>query len=230
MSQFFESGGQSIGVSASTSVLPMNTQDWSPLEWTDWISCNLRDSQEPSPTPQLKSINSSVLSFLYSPTLTSVHDYWKTIALTRRTLVGKVMSLHFNMLSRLVITSFQGVISLLQSPSTVIFGAPPKIKSVTVYSVSPSIFHEVMGPDAMILVFWMLSFKPSSFTFIARDGKRAQTNLVDPRTQGHHRDWDRTVFEGFLWRCRSGVDCHRDRGSGCSSLGHGISPLGRGRH
>ena len=174
-----------------------------------------------------------MLSFLYSPTLISVHDYWKTIALTRRTLVGKVMSLHFNMLSRLVITflprSNRLLISWLQSPSVVIL-EPPKIKSVTVYSVSPSIFHEVMGPDAMILVFWMLSFKPSSFTFIARDGKRAQTNLVDPRTQGPHRDWDRTVFEGFLWRCRSGVDCHRDRGSGCSSLGHGISPLGRGRH
>ena len=63
-----------------------------------------RDSQESSPIPQFKSINSSVLSFLYSPTLTSIHDYWKkTIALTTRTFVGKVMSLLFNMLSRLVI-------------------------------------------------------------------------------------------------------------------------------
>ena len=97
-----------------------------------------------------------MLSFLYSPTLISVHDYWKTIALTRRTLVGKVMSLHFNMLSRLVITflprSKRLLITWLQSPSVVIL-EPPKIKSVTVYSVSPSIFHEVMGPDAMILVF-----------------------------------------------------------------------------
>ena len=75
MSQFFESGGQSIGVSASTSVLPMNTQDWSPLGWTGWISCSPRDSQESSPTQQFKSINSSALSFLYSPTLTSIHDY-----------------------------------------------------------------------------------------------------------------------------------------------------------
>ena len=69
MSQLFTSGGQSIGVSASTSVLPMNTQNWFP--------CSPRDSQESSPTPQFKSINSSVLSFLYGPTLTSIHDYWK---------------------------------------------------------------------------------------------------------------------------------------------------------
>ena len=67
--------------------------------------CSPRDSQEYSPTPQFKSINSSALSFLYSLTLTSIHDYWKTIALTRWTFVGKViMSLLFNMLSRLVIT------------------------------------------------------------------------------------------------------------------------------
>ena len=71
------SGGQSNGVSASTSLLPMNTQDWSPLGWTGWISSQSKDSQESSPTPQFKSINSSVLSFLYSPYLTSIHDYWK---------------------------------------------------------------------------------------------------------------------------------------------------------
>ena len=77
MSQLFTSGGQSIGVSASASVLPMNTQDWSPLGWTGWISLQSRDSQESSPTPQFKSINSLALSFLYSPTLTSIHDDWK---------------------------------------------------------------------------------------------------------------------------------------------------------
>ena len=81
MSQFFTSGGQSIGVSASTSVLPMNTQDWSPLGWTGWISLQWRDSQDSSPTPQFRSINSSVLSFLYGPTLTSIHDYWKNYIL-----------------------------------------------------------------------------------------------------------------------------------------------------
>ena len=97
----------------------------------------------------------------------------KTIALTKWTFVGKVMSLLFNMLSRLVITFLPRskclLISWLQSPSAVIL-EPQKIKSDTVSTVSPSIYHEVMGPDAMILVFWMLSFKPtfslSSFTFI----------------------------------------------------------------
>ena len=66
MNQLFAWGGQSIGVSASASFLLKNTQDWSPLEWTDWISCSPRDSQESSPTPQFKSINSSALSFLHS--------------------------------------------------------------------------------------------------------------------------------------------------------------------
>ena len=75
MSQLFTCGGQSIGVSASTSVLPMNTQDWSPLGWASWISLQSKGLQESSPTPQFKSINSSVLSFLYSPTLTSIHDH-----------------------------------------------------------------------------------------------------------------------------------------------------------
>ena len=82
----------------------------------------------------------------------------KTIALTRQTFVGKVMSLLFNMLSRLVITflpnSKRLLISWLQSPSAVIL-EPKKIKSDTVSTVSPSISHEVMGPDAMILVFWV---------------------------------------------------------------------------
>ena len=99
----------------------------------------------------------------------------KTIALTRQTFVGKVVSLLFNMLSRLVITFLPRskllLISWLQSPSAVIL-EPKKIKSDTVSTVSPSIFHEVMGPDAIILVFWMLSFKPTfslfSFTFIKR--------------------------------------------------------------
>ena len=85
----------------------------------------------------------------------------KAIALTRQTLVGKVMSLLYNILSRLVLTflprSKRLLISWLQSPSAVIL-EPPKLKSVTVSIVSPSICHEVMGLDAMILVFRMLSF------------------------------------------------------------------------
>ena len=81
MSQLFASGGQSIGISASTSVLPMNTQDWSPLGWTGWISLQSKGPLEASPTPQFKSINSSVLSLLHSPTLTSTHDHWKNHSL-----------------------------------------------------------------------------------------------------------------------------------------------------
>ena len=84
----------------------------------------------------------------------------KTIALTRCTIFGKIMSLLFNMLSRLVIAFLSRskclLISWLQSSSTVIL-EPKKIESVTVSIVSPCICHEVMGPDAMILVFWILS-------------------------------------------------------------------------
>ena len=99
----------------------------------------------------------------------------KTIALTRQIFVDKVMSLIFNMLSRLDITFLPRskclLISWLQSPSSVIL-EPRKIKSDTVSTVSLSICHEVMEADAMILVFWILSFKTtfalSSFTFIKR--------------------------------------------------------------
>ena len=99
----------------------------------------------------------------------------KTIALTRGTFVSKVMSLLYNMLSRLVITFLPRskclLISWLQSSSAVIL-EPKKIKSLTVSIVSPSICHEVMGPDAMIFIFWMLSFKQtfslSSFTSIKK--------------------------------------------------------------
>ena len=97
----------------------------------------------------------------------------RNIALTRRTFVGKVMSLLLNMLSKLVITFLPRskclLISWLQSPSAVIFG---ENKVCHCFHWFPVICHEVMGLDAMILVFWMLSFKPafslSSFTFIKR--------------------------------------------------------------
>ena len=78
MSQFCTSGGQSIGASVSASVLPMNIEDWFPLRLTGWISLQSKGLSMSSPTPQFKSINSSVLSFLYSPTLTFIHDYWKS--------------------------------------------------------------------------------------------------------------------------------------------------------
>ena len=109
-----------------------------------------------SPTPQFKSINSLVLSLLYGPVPHPYMTTRKPIALTRWTFVGKVMSLLFTMLYRLVIAFLLRskclLISWLQSPSAVIL-EPPKIKSPTVYTVSPPICHEEMGPDAMILVF-----------------------------------------------------------------------------
>ena len=95
MSQFFASGGQSIGVSASASVLPMNIQDWFPLRWLVGSPCNSRDSQESSPVPQFKSINSSSLSFLYSQISHPYMTTGKTIALTRWTFVDRVMSWFF---------------------------------------------------------------------------------------------------------------------------------------
>ena len=126
ISQFFASGGQSIGVS----VLLMNIQDWFPLGWTGWISWLSRDSEESSPTLQFKSINSSAFFIVQVsyPYITT----GKTKALTRWTFVGKVMSLLFNMLSRLVIAflprSKDLLISWLHSPFAVIL-EPNKIKS-----------------------------------------------------------------------------------------------------
>ena len=76
-SQFFTSGGQSIGVSASASVLPMNIQDWSPLWWTGWISLQSKGLSTVFSNTTVQSINSLALCFLYSPTLTSIHDHWK---------------------------------------------------------------------------------------------------------------------------------------------------------
>ena len=103
MSQFFTSGGQRIRVLASPSVLPMNTQNWSPLGWTGWISLQSKGLSRVFSNNTVQKHQSLVLSFLYTPTLTSIHDHWKNLPLTTWTFVGKVMSLLFNMLSRLVI-------------------------------------------------------------------------------------------------------------------------------
>ena len=98
-------------------------------------------------------MNSLALNLLYDPTLTSICDYWKNIPLTIWTFVSKVMSLLFNTLSGFIIAflpmSKHLLVSWLQSLSTVIL-EPKKMKSDTVYTFPPSIFHEVMGPDAMI--------------------------------------------------------------------------------
>ena len=129
MSQFFTSCGQSIGVSASTSVLPMNIQDAFPLRGLVGSPCSPRDSQESSPTPQFKGKYSSALSFLYNQLSYPYITTGKTITLTRWTFVGKVMSLLLNMLFRLVIAflprSKRLLISWLQSPSAV-FRSPRK--------------------------------------------------------------------------------------------------------
>ena len=131
MSQLFTSGGQSIGISASTSVLPVNTQDWCPLGWTGWIS--LQSKGLSKSLLQHHSSKASILQCSAFFTVQLSHPYMttgKTIALTRPTFVGKVMSLLLNMLSRLVITFFPRskrlLISWLQSPSAVIL-EPPKI-------------------------------------------------------------------------------------------------------
>ena len=165
MSQLFAWGGQSTGVSALASFLPKNTQGWSPSEWTGWISFAVQGTLKS--LLQHHSSKASILRRSAFFTVQYSNPYvttGKTIALTRWTFVGKVMSLLFNMLSRLAITFLPRskclLISWLQSPSAVIL-EPPKIKSDTVSSVSPSTSHEVMRPDAMILAFWMWSFKPN---------------------------------------------------------------------
>ena len=178
MSQFFASGGQSIGVLASASVLPMNIQDWLPLLIKTWTArFDLFAVQ--GPLKSLLQHHSSKASTLWCSAFFMVqlsHPHMttgKTIALTRWTFAGKVMSLLFNVLSRLVIafpwSSKCLLILWLQSPPVVIL-EPPGIKSVTVSIDSSSICHEGIEPDARILVSWMLSFKPapslSSFTFI----------------------------------------------------------------
>ena len=127
---------------------------------------------------QHSSSKASILGHSVFFTMQLSHPYMttgKTIPLARWTFVDKLMSLLSNMLSRLVITFLPRckrlLISWLQSPCAVIM-EPPKVKSDTVSTVSLSIYYEVMGADAMILVFWMLSFKPtfslSYFTFIKR--------------------------------------------------------------
>ena len=140
MSQLFTSGGQSIGVSASASVVAVNTQDWSPLGWTGWISLQSKGLSRvfSNTTVQKHQFIGAQLSFFIVPLSHPYMTTGKTIALTRRTFVSKVMSLLFNMLSRLVITFLTRskllLISLLQSPFAVIL-EPRKIKSATVSAV-----------------------------------------------------------------------------------------------
>ena len=193
MSQFFTSDGQSIGVSASVSVLPMNIQDWFSLGLTGRISLQSKGLSRVLSDTTVQIINSLVLSFLYTP-LSHPYMTTKIIALTRQIFVGKVMSLLFTILSRLVIAvlprSKNLLISWLQSPSAVIL-EPKKINSVTVSIVSPSICHEVMGPVAMILVFWMLSFKPTfSVSSIDLIKRLFSFSLLSAKRRCHLHIWD----------------------------------------
>ena len=133
--------------------------------WMDWLDLLAAQGTLRS-LLQHHSSKASVLRHSAFYIVQLSHPYMttgKTIALIRRTFVGKVMSLLFNMLSRLVKTFLprsKHLISWLQSPSAVILESK-KIKFVTISIVSPSICHEVMGPDDMILAFLMLSFKPT---------------------------------------------------------------------
>ena len=157
-SHLFPSDDQNTGVSASASVLPVNVQGWSPLRLTGLISL---------PSKGLAGVFSSItvrrhqffgiLPSLWSSSHNRKMTTGKTIALTIRTFVSRVMSLLFNTLSRFIITylpwSNRLLISWLQSPSTVIL-EPKKRKSVTTFTFPSSICHEEMQPDSMILVFF----------------------------------------------------------------------------
>ena len=135
---------------ASGTVLPMNILHLFPLV----SPCCPREPQESSPEPQFKSTSSSALSLLYGANLTFVHDYWKKTALTIHTFVTKVMFLLFNIMSRFIIALEKQVSFNFITAFSICsdFGAQEN-KIYIASTFSPSIFHEVMGPDTMILVF-----------------------------------------------------------------------------
>ena len=175
-SQFFTSGEQSIGDSASASVLPVNIQGWFPLGWTGWISLQSKGLSRVLSNTTVQKCDALLWCFAFFIVQFS-HPYMttgKTIALTRRTFVGKGMSLLFNMLSRLVIAFLPKskclFISWLQSPSAVIL--EPKKIVCHCFHCFPIYLPWRDGTGCHDLRFWMLSFKPmfslSSFTFIKR--------------------------------------------------------------
>ena len=153
VSRLFASGGQSIRASAS--ILPVNIQGGFPFGFTGLISLLPKGLARVYSRTTVRSINSLVLSLLYVPILTSIHDYWKNDSFDYMDLCQWSGISAFNTLSGFIIAFLPRsrclLISWLQSPCTVIL-EPRKIKSVTVSIVSQSICHEVMGPDAMILV------------------------------------------------------------------------------
>ena len=141
MSQLFAWGGQSTGVSASVSFLPKKSQGWSPSEWTGWMSLQSKGLSRvfSNTTVQKHQFFGTQLS---SHSNSHIHTTGKTTALTRCTFVDKVMSLLFNMLSRLVMTFLPWIkcllISLLQSPSAVIL--EPQKRSLSLFLLFPHLF------------------------------------------------------------------------------------------
>ena len=156
MSLFFPSHDQTVGASASASVLPMNIQDQSPLGLIGLISLLSKGLKSLLQHHGSKASSSQCSTFFMVQLSHPYTTTGKAIALIRWTFVCKVLSLFFNMLSCLVIAfpprSNYLLISQLQSPSAVIL-EPKKTKSAIVSIVAPSIFHEVMGPEAMIFIF-----------------------------------------------------------------------------
>ena len=166
MSELFVWGGQSIGVSASASVLPMNAQDWSPSGWTGWISFQSKGLSTvfSNTTVQKHQFFGAQLS---SQSNSHIHTWhWKNNSLTRWTFVGKVMSLLFNMISRLVITflpysfarksfDFMAAVTICSE-----FGAQEN-KVWPCFHCLPIYFPWGDGTRCHDLVFWMLSFKPT---------------------------------------------------------------------
>ena len=167
MSQFFASGGQSIGASASASVLPMNIQEWFPLEWTCWMPLQSKGLSRvfTNTTIQRNQIFGAQLSLQSN---SHIHTWLleKNIALTGLTFVGKVMSLLFNMLSRLIITFFPRtkclLISWLQSPSAVIL-EPPQNKVCHCFHCFPIYLPRRDGTRCFLNV----EFKANFFTLLS---------------------------------------------------------------
>ena len=138
----------------------MNIQDWFPLGWLGGSPCSPRDSQESCPIRQFKTISSSSLTILYGPTLTSIHDNWKHhsfdyIELFRQSNISAFKNAAMFVIAFLQ-TSNQVLISWLQLSSAVIL-KHPKVKSLTVSIVPPSICCKVVGRNAVIFIFWMWS-------------------------------------------------------------------------
>ena len=167
--QLFAYGGQSIEASASASVLPVNIQGCPPLRLPGLISLQSQGLSRFFSSTTAQKHQCSVLNLLYDPSFTSSMTTWKSIALMTWTFAGKVLSQIFNMLSQFVIAFLPRsrclLISWLKSLSSVILESKKRI-SVTVSTFSSSPCHEGMPLDAMILVFWMLRFKPTFSTLL----------------------------------------------------------------